>query len=291
MSKIAFIVDSASGIKNGQYDNVYVLPLIITINDHTGSVKDYKDGVDIDEVKVDEAINNRKYDVKTSQASVGELMKMVESIQDEYDRIYVIPIHPKISNSINTWNMIKDDYPKICVLPTTDFTCGVIWDVEHLLELAKKGELTDEVALDYMANIYKHRNGILFVYDLTQLAKGGRISNFKAALAKIFKMKIIISADDLGLNFIDKSISMEKCVAKSFEYFKKHNPNFDAANVTRLGLIYSAVDKKNKNIDAAIAAIKEELNNASYKEDKYIFPNVLMAHTGGNMFAFYVEFK
>ena len=291
MSKIAFIVDSASGIKDGQYDNVYVLPLIITIKDQAGNVKDYKDGVDINEVETDKAIQNKKCDVKTSQASVGELITMVESIQDMYDKLYVIPIHPKISNSLNTWNMIKEDYPKLCILPTTDFTCGVIWDVEHLLELAKKNELTDDVALEYMTNVHKHRNGILFVYDLTQLAKGGRISNFKAALAKIFKMKIVISADNDGLNFIDKSQSMTKCVANAFEYFKKHNANFDAKNVTRLGLIYSEVDRENKNITAAIDAIKDELKEAKYKEDKYVFPNVLMAHTGGNMFAFYIEFK
>ena len=102
MSKIAFIVDSASGIKDGQYDNVYVLPLIITIKDATGNVKEYHDGVDINEAETDKAIKNKKCDVKTSQASVGELMKIVESIQDEYDQIYVLPIHPKISNSINT---------------------------------------------------------------------------------------------------------------------------------------------------------------------------------------------
>ena len=291
MSKIAFIVDSASGIKNGQYDNVYVLPLIITIKDGNGNVKDYKDGVDIDETQTAKAIENKKCDVKTSQASVGELINMVESIQDDYDKIYVIPIHPKISNSLNTWNMIKEDYPKLCILPTTDFTCGVIWDIEHLLSLAKANKLTDDVALEYMANIHKHRNGLLFVYDLTQLAKGGRISNFKAALAKLFKMKIIISADNDGLNFIDKSASMEKCVAKAFEYFKKHNANFDAKNVTRLGLIYSEVDRSNKNIKVAIDAIKDLLKGAKYKEDKYIFPNVLMAHTGGNMFAFYIEFN
>ena len=290
MSKIAFIVDSASGIKNGQYDNVYVLPLIITIKDETGTVKDYHDGVDINEVETDKAIKNRKYDVKTSQASVGELIKMVESIQDEYDQIYALPIHPKISSSINTWNMIKEDYPKLVVLPTTDFTCGVIWDIEHLLDLAKQDKLTPQVALDYITNVHKHRNGILFVYDLTQLAKGGRISNFKAALAKLFKMKIVISADDAGLNFIDKSSSIEKCVAKSFEYFKQHNPSFDAKNVTRLGLIYSATDKNDKIFETAIASIKDELSSANYKTDKYTFPNVLMAHTGGDMFAFYIEY-
>ena len=186
--------------------------------------------------------------------------------------------------------MIKEDYPKLVILPTTDFTCGVIWDIEYLLDLAKKGKLTPEVALDYITNVYKHRNGILFVYDLTQLAKGGRISNFKAALAKIFKMKIVISADDKGLQFIDKSSNIVKCVAKSFAYFKKHNDKFDAKNVTRLGLIYSATDKNDKIFNTAIDAIKDELNGAKYKTDKYTFPNVLMAHTGGDMFAFYIEY-
>ncbi|MCF0227341.1 MAG: DegV family EDD domain-containing protein [Malacoplasma sp.] len=291
MAKIGFIVDSACGIKNGDYENVYVLPLIVTIKDETGAIKEYHIDQDIEPIAIDKAIKNKKCDVKTSQASIGELAKAIESIQDQYDRIYVIPIHTKISSSYNTWNMIKEDYPKICLLPTTEFGVGVKWDLEHLIELAKKNELTDQVAMDYMANSYKHKAAILFVYDLTQLAKGGRISNFKAALAKLFKMKIVISADDKGLNFLDKSASATKCIAKSFEYLKERDPAFDPKNVIRLGFMHSATDPENKNVSEFIAAIKDELKEANYKEEECIMPNVLMAHTGGNMFAFYIEFK
>ncbi|MCF0227958.1 MAG: DegV family protein, partial [Malacoplasma sp.] len=179
MSKIGFIVDSASGIKNGQFPNVHVIPLVITVKDDSGNVKEYLDGVNVTEAEIAADIK-KGYDVKTSQAAVGVLMQEIEKIQDQYDKIYVMPIQPKISSSYNTWMMIKDDYPKLVILPTTDFTCGCIWNIEHLIDLANKDQLTDEVAMDYIKNIHKKRNGILFVYDLNQLVKGGRISNFKA---------------------------------------------------------------------------------------------------------------
>ena len=290
MSKIGFIVDSASGIKNGQFPNVHVIPLVITVKDDSGNVKEYLDGVNVTEAEIAADIK-KGYDVKTSQAAVGVLMQEIEKIQDQYDKIYVMPIQPKISSSYNTWMMIKDDYPKLVILPTTDFTCGCIWKIEHWIDLANKDQLTDEVAMDYIKNIHKKRNGILFVYDLNQLVKGGRISNFKAFFAKLFKLKIVISADDAGLNFIDKSRSFSGCVKCAFDYFKRHNPEFEAKNVIRLGLIYSATDRQDPEIQPCIEAIKAELKDATYKTDEYIFPNVLMAHTGGDMFAFYIEFK
>ncbi|MCF0227679.1 MAG: hypothetical protein HUJ52_02560, partial [Malacoplasma sp.] len=82
-----------------------------------------------------------------------------------------------------------------------------------------------------------------------------------------------------------------KCVAKSFEYCKEHNPAFDIKNVKRLGFMYSAVDQDSKNVQEFVVAVKDALKVANYKEEKTIFPAILMAHTGGDMFAFVIEYK
>ena len=103
MKKIAIIVDSSSGIKNGEFDNVFVLPLAINAtNKKTKDIKTYHDNVDIDEVKTTELLENPNIDLSSSQASMGEIIMQIEKIYDDYDEIYVVPIPSYLSSSINT---------------------------------------------------------------------------------------------------------------------------------------------------------------------------------------------
>jgi fatty acid-binding protein DegV len=100
MSKTAIIVDSSSGITNGKYPDVYVLPLIVTeiIN---GKINTYRDGVDLDNNKLYKMLENGS-DIKTSQANVSEMIDLSEKLSKEYDQVFVLPIPPTLSSNYNS---------------------------------------------------------------------------------------------------------------------------------------------------------------------------------------------
>ena len=102
MKKIAFIVDTSSNIKNGELKDVYVLPLTINVtNKKTNETKSYHDGVDITINDVAKYLNQKDFVVSTAGAATGDIMNLVEKINDKYDEIYALPIPKYLSGSAN----------------------------------------------------------------------------------------------------------------------------------------------------------------------------------------------
>ena len=168
MKKIAIIVDSSSGIRNGEFDNVFVLPLIINAtNKKTKEIKTYHDQIDIEEAKTAEMLNNQDIDLSSSQASMGEIIMQIEKIYDDYDEIYVVPIPLYLSGSINTWKVVAEDYQKIKIAANnTEIAAGIKWCVIDLLKMIKENKLNEQSFLEYFEDVKKKLMGMLFYYDL-----------------------------------------------------------------------------------------------------------------------------
>jgi fatty acid-binding protein DegV len=100
MKKIALIVDSSSGVKNGQYPHVFVLPMIIT-EQQGSNIISYRDGIDI---TVDELSSKLEAgaEIKTSQASPIEMFNLLEKLKKDYEKIFVLPIPSTISGNYNS---------------------------------------------------------------------------------------------------------------------------------------------------------------------------------------------
>jgi fatty acid-binding protein DegV len=97
MNKVAILIDSSFGIKNNQYPNVFVVPLEI-IETKDGQVKTYQDGVDITNTQICETIKNGG-DVKTAQPIIGEVMKLMDKLSNEYEKVFALPITSKLSKT------------------------------------------------------------------------------------------------------------------------------------------------------------------------------------------------
>ena len=94
--KIGFIVDTSSTIKNGDYEDVAVLPLGINVVEN-GSTKTYQDGVNFNNDDLKRILLDKKSEVKTSQANMSEMMKIAQKMCSQYD--YVIVKLDKIKKS------------------------------------------------------------------------------------------------------------------------------------------------------------------------------------------------
>lgn len=274
MSKVAFIVDSSSGIKNGEIENVFVIPLIITKNEN-GKTISLKDQVDIDDKTLCELVNSGA-DIGTSQPSPGEMMQLVNSIYDKYDQIFVLPIHPKLSGAINSWRMVKEDYDKLHVITSYSLSTLTKYYVEYFLNLAKKEELTEQKVTDYIESTKNKWTGFLIVPNITQLVKGGRVSSFKSVLIKMLNLKLIISYDHNGLIFMDKSPKYEGCVEKIKEAFEKRI-QLSKHRIVHSVLLENSMNEK-YHIDEILKLLRKEFKLENVKTGK--FPSVITAHTG-----------
>ncbi|GHU32844.1 hypothetical protein FACS1894166_07010 [Bacilli bacterium] len=100
MKKCAIVVDSSFGIKNGQYPDVYVCPLIITVDDHD-KITSYHDEIDIFNKELCEKLS-AGMNIKTSQSISGEVIDMFEKLSKDYDEVHALPITKTLSSTYNT---------------------------------------------------------------------------------------------------------------------------------------------------------------------------------------------
>ena len=91
---------------NQEYKNGYVLPLAVNVleknQNNESNLVSYKDGVDCDNAKIVKMLKNKKYTITTSQASLGEIINILDPIYDKYDEFYALPITSSTSGSENT---------------------------------------------------------------------------------------------------------------------------------------------------------------------------------------------
>lgn len=275
MKKIAFIVDSSSGIKNGEIKDVYVVPGCVNVNEN-GKISSYRDQLEIDHEQLCKLLNEGK-DISTSQPAAGDIMKTLEDIQGKYDKVFALPIPVKLSSSLNTWKMLEEDYPKLKAINNYSLVGVTRWYINHFLAVAKKHELTEKEISEYMEQTKNKWAGYLVVPNLNQLIKGGRMSGFKGFLAKMLSLKIVISFDYNGLVFLDKSSKYEGCLEiikndleKRIEY-SKHKPI--------LKLTYESCTNEKYNIKQFTSLTKKQFNIEESVQPEHI-SSIIVAHTG-----------
>lgn len=282
--KIGFIVDSSSNLKDGQFDDVKVLPLGVTIKINN-EVKTYKDGVDFNENNLKNALSNPSAEIKTSQASMPDMMKAAQEMCSKFDIVFVFPIHKNLSSNVNSWGIIKDDFPNLNIVMTCDIGYSFAWTIQEVKEFLKTNEATEANVLNFVNNkVIPNRVGFLLVEDLSQLKKGGRVSGIKAVLAKLFKIKPVILFDQNGLTNFDTVKDYESL----FDILDKQIANkYQNKKITR-SIVFVPFDNKTTQ-DEYVEAYKKHYANIPY--DLVNFPTVVVSHTGLKHVAIYVELK
>lgn len=98
MKKIAIITDSSSTIRANEYNDVFVVPLQITVNNN----KTYLDGVDIEQEEVyDLLVNDKNIDIKTSMPVVQTMLEVTKKAATAYDHVFVLTISGGLSGTYN----------------------------------------------------------------------------------------------------------------------------------------------------------------------------------------------
>lgn len=293
--KIAIITDSSAGIKNLEYEDVYVLPLVVNVlyknQDGISNVVSYKDGVDCDNAKIVEMLEDKNYSITTSQASPGEIMNILDPIYNKYDELYALPIASSTSGSENSWKMIINDYKKLHVIHQHMGGPMLQWFIIDYLKMIKENKFNDQTIEQYNTIAKNKIIGGMIVEDIKQLAVGGRVKTLTAFLLNVLNIKVNISLDDNGMNFIKTALTYRKSVDCIFKYFENKITNFDVKNIAEVMFIRNTNETKQKQIDQAIDYAKKKLSGLDIKYLYKIMPCVLTTHAGNNSLIIAIKMK
>ena len=293
--KIAIITDSSAGIKNLEYEDVYVLPLVVNVlyknQDGISNVVSYKDGVDCDNAKIVEMLEDKNYSITTSQASPGEIMNILDPIYNKYDELYALPIASSTSGSENSWKMITNDYKKMHVIHQHMGGPMLQWFIIDYLKMIKENKFNDQTIEQYNTIAKNKIIGGMIIEDIKQLAVGGRVKTLTAFMLNVLNIKVNISLDDNGMNFIKTALTYRKSVDCIFKYFENKITNFDVKNIAEVMFIRNTNETKQKQIDQAIDYAKKKLSGLDIKYLYKIMPCVLTTHAGNNSLIIAIKMK
>lgn len=280
--KIGFIVDSSSNLKDGQFDDVKVIPLGVAIQ-NGAEIKSFKDGIDFHENDLANALNNNNVSIKTSQAAMPDMFKVAQEMCSQYDQVFVFPIHKNLSGNINSWRMVKDDFPNLNVVMTCDIGYSFAWTIQEVKDFLKSNDATEANVQKFVdEKVIPNRVGFLMVEDLEQLKKGGRVSGIKAIIAKLFKIKPVILFDQNGLTNFDKVKEYEEL----FQILDKQiAQKYNNKKIVRSIVFVPFGDEQTKQ--NYLNAYTKHYGQIPY--DLVCFPTVVVSHTGLKHVAIYVE--
>ena len=189
MIKVAIVTDSNSGIsqKEAAELGVFVLPMPFTINDET-----YYEDINL---SIPEFYEKLKSDANifTSQPSPEEVMKLWDSILNEYDEIVHIPMSSGLSGSCQSAMMLANDYDgKVQVVNNQRISVTQKRSVLDAKELTKYNKTAIEIK-DILENDKFNSTIYIMLDTLYYLKKGGRITPAAAALGTLLKLKPVLT--------------------------------------------------------------------------------------------------
>ena len=179
MKKTGIMTDSHSGILQSEADElgIGVLPMPFYIDE-----KLYREGVDISREEFYDRLR-KGVDVSTSQPSPEEVMKMWDTMLEQYEELVYIPISSGLSGSCMTAQAMAQDEPyagKVFVVDNGRVSTPMHRSVLDAVELAGKGYSAEKIKKILEDN---RENMVIYVglSTVSYLKKGGRITPAAAA--------------------------------------------------------------------------------------------------------------
>ena len=280
--KVGFIVDTSSCIKPNQYDDVYVVPLCVNVNNNNTN-KIYRDTDKKFNLDFDKIIKQKdNFKITTAQTPISDMIEACKIMSKKYDEVYVFPINRCLSSCINTWEVVTNNFPKINVIQYKDFCVGLNWDIQIIKHIFKTKKI-DKNSLNnfFEKKIKGNRLGFVIVNDISWLIKGGRLGSFKGSITKLLGLKPIIFFDHKSFVYHTIAKNYNNFFDKIFKYLAK---NFNDKKINKI-LILS----NNANFEIAKEIIYRKYPKI-YSEITNI-PTVLSIHTGPNTLGVYFDLK
>lgn len=277
MDKIAFIIDDSLVYGDDQLcDHHYLVHLpIIDFSDVHHPVE-YGQNQPINFADLAHKLT-QKHDLKTAAMVSGEAEILLRQLLQQYEKIVIIGISPKLSSSYHQWQLLLEEFSefqdRILLLPNIslgdyylNFTTQLLTQNNHDFSWSHIKTVLSPL-LDF--------KGILLVQDLSCLSRGGRISSFQSVLGELLKIKVLIQYQMGELKFYAKQMSLKKILTKLVQ-FVRMELQIDSTQTYHLKLWTSFVDEH--QFQALYQTICDLFPNVVFKVVQC--PKPILVHVG-----------
>ena len=142
MVKQVIVTDSTSDLPQSylKENAIHVIPLNLTING-----KSYVDQVDITSSEYIDYLE-QDADVKTSQASIGEIINVYEKLGKDDVEIISIHLSSGLSGMYNTaYQASQMVDANVTVIDSKSISNGLAYQIKHIVELIEEGTSTSDI--------------------------------------------------------------------------------------------------------------------------------------------------
>lgn len=283
----AFLLDTGSSwnLEKKEYEDIYVVPLLINEEDKNGTINSYYDGIDISREELYSKLDSDSI-ISTAQANKQIIIDRIKELLEKYEKIIFLPISMDLSGF---WNTLKNIEPlfegKLIILNSKSVGIDGNWVIEDIKkELEnKKLSLSSESLNAWLEKRNKRVCGSLIVNNLDQLIKSGRLKKFKAVIAKLFKIKISIRFQG-DLNYFSSDLNFPSALSKSLKEINDKN-NFMTKGIKRISIMNDL--RKKEDGDKLTKMVLTKVNVKD--NDPSLLPGIILAHTGTDTFSILIE--
>ena len=209
--RIAIVTDSTCDLPRelAQEHNIHVVPQVLIMG-----TKTWRDGVDIDPPAFYELLQTSSDFPASSQASVADFREVFANLAAEVDGIAAILVSDKLSGTLNSARMAKEDLPgvPIEIVDTRSVSMQLGLIVLAAARAASAGADLQTVA-DTARAMIGHASVYFVVDTLEYLHRGGRIGGAARLFGTALNLKPLLAIKDGIVQPVTKVRSRRKALA------------------------------------------------------------------------------
>ncbi|WP_026391621.1 DegV family protein [Haploplasma modicum] len=247
---ICLITDSIADLPKSFIDinQIQVLPVEIELDNVT-----YLDKLTINNKYLFTVIKSNKMFPKTAAPSLLRIRSLFDYLKEYYKKFIVITVSSKMSGTNNIFNLVKKDFPELEIKVINSNLNSV---AQGLLVKSAANLISDNLELDLIEkklNILKSKIKILVhLKSLDNMVKGGRIKKSLGFIAKILRLKPIVSIDKNGEGVVlGKSLGEKKNLKNIIKMIKQDHDEHKILKyaIVHEGNLKNVLYLKNKLVD------------------------------------------
>lgn len=195
--KIAIVTDSIADLPKSLIEkfNIHVIPLTVLVD-----TTEHLDKTTISNTKLIELIRSEKHDISSSQVNQNVLFRMLEQLENRYEKVVVITVASAQSGSYNTIKNALRNYKGHLNIEVIDSKLNSL--AQGIL-VKRAGEYVQnkvewQTLVKQLRNDRKNIKIYVSVEDLDPIIKSGRIPQSLGKIAKRLGLKPIVVLDESG---------------------------------------------------------------------------------------------
>ena len=226
---IRILVDSASDVPYINSENIYVVPLSVTINDQT-----YLDGAQLGHDEFYEMLTTTEAFPKSSQPSPSAFAEVFQQAKEKDEELICILLSSGVSGTYQSACLAKNlvEYDKIHIIDSLTGSYGVYLLVQQAQKMIEQGCSAQEIVAEIEA--LKERVMVYLSVDtLEYLYRGGRLSKTSALIGSVAKIKPVIYVTGEGtIGVFNKQIGISRAINALVDVAKNNPADTDHAFYT-----------------------------------------------------------